>query len=114
MNSSQEESDTQILLHCKFAESAGDTILVVRTVDTDVFLLLLHFISELSTCQQILFETGSGDKRRIIDLKYLVAKISHPVLPSLFGLPAFTGCDSTSAFTRLGKIKPLKMIESNK
>ena len=113
LNSSQEEADTRILLHCKFAESAGDEILVVRTVDTDVFLLLLHFISVLSTCQQILFDTGSGDKRRIIDLKCLAAKISQPVISSLLGLHAFTGCDTTSAFTRLGKIKPLKTIKSN-
>ena len=46
--SSQEEADTRIILHCQYAsrQSNSETT-VVRSPDTDVFLLLLSFASTI-------------------------------------------------------------------
>ena len=44
--SSQEEADTRIILHLKYVNDHGRTKkVVIRSTDTDVFLLLLHFSS---------------------------------------------------------------------
>jgi len=73
------------------------TGVVVRSHNTDVFVLLLHFSSNIGL--QILFDTGVGNKRRILSVNNIVVPaISSDVCRALSGFHAFTGCDSTSAF----------------
>jgi len=77
----------------------------VRSLDTDVFILLLHFTSSLE--QTVLFNTGTEDRRRLIDVKQVAGRLG-PALHS------FTGCDTTSTFVRKGKLVPLKTLKRNK
>ena len=67
--SSQEEADTRIILHCLHIcrNSSESTKIVVRSPDTDVLVLLLKFAQAID--QSILFDTGTGDKRRLLSLK---------------------------------------------
>lgn len=44
LNSNQEETDTRIILHVLAEVEHGNSI-VVKSVDTDVFVLLLHYYS---------------------------------------------------------------------
>jgi len=58
--SSQEEADTRIILHCRFVAKSmpGDGAIVVRSPDTDVFILVLAYASEIHI--RVLFNTGNG------------------------------------------------------
>ncbi len=58
--SNQEEADTRLILHAHHASSDHETT-TIRSPDTDVFILLLHHRTELST--SVIFDTGSGNNR---------------------------------------------------
>ena len=63
LNSTQEEADTRMLLHLTHADRENsESAIIVRSPDTDVFLLLLHYCMDIKSI--VLFDTGSGDKRR--------------------------------------------------
>ena len=59
LNSTQEEADTKIILHCLHiaATSPETSTIIVRSPDTDVFVLLLNMTEEIQ--QKLLFDTGN-------------------------------------------------------
>ena len=81
----------------------------VKSPDTDVFFLLLHFASKIDGVT-ILFDTGTGNKKRLINVSELASDMSELHTEALLSLHAFTGCDSTSSFKGIGKLKPLKVL----
>jgi hypothetical protein len=56
--------------------------------DTDVFILLLHHRTELSTL--VIFDTGSGNNRKLIDVGEMY-DIGSQLSKPLIGFHAFTG-----------------------
>ena len=56
-------------------------------------------------------DTRSGDHCRIIDIEGIRKNIGEDLSKALLGLHAFTGSDTTSAFMRKGKIRPLKIMQ---
>jgi hypothetical protein len=68
LQSSQEEADTRMILHCLHVaeDSPRDSKIIVRSPDTDVFVLLLNFAQRIE--QTVLFDTGTGNKRRLINV----------------------------------------------
>ena len=111
--SEQEEADTRIVLHCQYAglEAGSDVSIVVRSPDTDVLVILTFYSSTIR--QKVLFDTGTGNNRRIIDISSISVALGPAVSCALPSLHAFTGCDFTSAFVRRGKIKPLHTMEQS-
>jgi len=111
--SSQEEADTRIILHCLY--SAGTTSdnasIVVRSPDTDVFVILLAY--SIDVPQPLFFDTGVGNKRRLLDIKSVVDVLGQDIAKALPGFHSFTRCDTTSAFVRRGKVKPFQILEKN-
>lgn len=87
-------------------------IIVVRSPDTDVFVLLLSYCQFIP--QTLIFETGSGNNRRLIDIKKIAESIGYDIAKVMPAFHAFTGCDTTSAFVRKGKKGPLSIIMKNK
>ena len=70
--SSQEEADTRIMLHLKYVnDTSRAERVIVRSTDTDVFLLLLHFLPQFTNLRDVKFDTGVGDRRRWIDMNFL-------------------------------------------
>ena len=110
--STHEEADTKIILHCLHIarHTEDNTTIIIRSPDTDVFILLLHFTQSLG--HVILFDTGTGNKRRLINVKKVAEAEGNDVCNILPALHAFTGCDTTSAFVRKGKTAPLKLLKS--
>ena len=83
------------------------------STDTDVFILLLYFSSELTKCTELKFEIGVDDKRRLIAIHALLQSLGTSLVTNvtaLFGFHAFKDCDSTNAFVCLGKSKPFKLV----
>ena len=111
--SSQEEADTRIVLHCLLAgrSVASNTNIVVRSPDTDVLVILLHY--SLAIGGKLLFDTGTGSNRRIIDCSSLCTTLGSPTCAALPSIHAFTGSDFTSSFVRRGKIRPLQLMEKD-
>lgn len=111
LNSTHEEADTRIILHLMHAaRSNEDKTILIRSPDTDVFLLLLKFSPDLPS--PVYFDTGFANKRRLIDMKAVVQNHGPDISSVMFSLHAFTGCDSTSAFVRRGKVAPYKTLKS--
>lgn len=106
----QEEADTRIILHCLHiaTQSSDDSSIIVRSPDTDVFMLLLRFASQVT--MPLCMDTGTGDKRRLINVKSIAQELGPSWCSALLGLHAYTGCDSTSAFVRKGKLAPLRTL----
>ena len=114
LRSSQEEADTRIVLHCKHmaVELSPDSTLVVRSPDTDVFILLLKFGQDI--LNPLLFDTGVGNKRHLLDVHKIISEVGEDICGVLPALHAYSGCDTTSAFVRKGKLAPLKTLLKHK
>ena len=96
------EADTRILLHLAHAAQHGHRKAVVRTVDSDVVVLCVHFfltlnLTELWVC------LGSGKKVRDIPIHEICAQIGPSKSLALPLFHAITGCDTVSHFLGCGK-----------
>ena len=85
--------------------------IIVRSPDTDVLVLLAKYCKDIQ--HRILFDTGMGNKRRLICVNDIVRNKGDDVCSVLPALNCFSGCDTTSASVRRGKIAPLKLVEKN-
>ena len=107
--STQEEADTRMILHIlHIAETTPNTI-IVRSPDTDVFVLLLYNVFRIAN--DVLFDTCVGNKRRLIDVKAEACDLGEGICRALPSFQSFTGCDTSSAFVRKGKVKPVKFLQ---
>ena len=108
--SNQEEADTRMILHLNHinnslsATETHDSTVVVRSPDTDVFLLLLHFPRSFHF-SNLVFGTGNGNNMRLLNINLIAATHENNFSgfsEAVLGLHAFSGCDTTSAFVRQG------------
>ena len=113
-----EEADTRLLFHAKKISESFRRI-IIYTPDTDVFLIALGVSSQISG--NLFIRTGTQNKARIIclskvkealQIKYDLQDMDL-VSKALLGLHGFTGCDTISAFSGKGKVKPLQLILKN-
>jgi len=109
LKSTQEETDSRVVLYCIHAKESGFKVVKVRSPDTDIFFILLHYANTLQGIR-VLFQTGKGNKRRCLDVSEMSQSLTPVACSALLGLHAFSGCDSTSAFRGKGKIKPIKIL----
>ena len=74
LQSSQEEADTRIVLHCKrmAAELSPDSTIVIRSPDTDVFVLVLKSVQDI--LNPLLFNTGVGNKQHLLDVHKIISE----------------------------------------
>ena len=106
----QEEADTRIILHCQDASRQPSCLtIVVRSPDTDVFLLVLSFSETIG--KTLVFYTGCGNNRRQINVSQIAKTLSKQLCYALLGVHAFTGYDTTSCFAGQGKLKALKLVQ---
>ena len=105
LSSSQEETDSRVILYCRYGKNIGYKYIRVKSPDTGLFLILLHYAQSF-TETTILYETGKGNKKRLINMNNIAETFSQEECSALLGLHAFTGCDTCSAFKGIGKISP--------
>ena len=111
LRSTQEKTDSRVILYCMFAREKGFQYVRVNSPpDTDILFILLHYAAKLLHGITVLLETGKGSERKCIDVSNLFASLTPCRTSALLGLHAFTGCDSTSAFKRKWKVKPIKLL----
>lgn len=109
--SSQEEADTKIILHCFHAsQSCQDNLPIrIRSPDTDIFMLLLRYANEIKNV--LLFDTGTGNKRRVINVTFISRDLGVAMSHAMLNMHALSGCDTTSSFVRRGKLSVKSKLE---
>lgn len=110
--STQEETDSRVILYCMYAKERGFKTIRVQSPDTDILFILLHYANQLDGLS-ILFETGKGSAKCCIDVTGLAKSLTPKLCSALLGAHAYSGCDSTSAFKGKGKVKAIKLIQNS-
>ena len=85
--------------------------IIVRSPDTDVLVLLIRYWTQIG--RSILFDTRTGNKRRLIDIEKIVEAKGNDLCSVLPAIHCFTGCDTVSAFVRREKVGPVKLLEKH-
>lgn len=109
MTSTQEETNTRVVLYCKHAENKGYKFVKVKRPDSDILFILLHHAHSLINVT-ILFETGTGNKQRLLNVTEIANNYKPQYCTALISLHGYTGCDSTSASRGIGKVRPMKCL----
>ena len=107
-----EGADTRMLLHAKNASRDAQRV-VIQSPDTDVLLLCVTHNYEIE-CDELWFRTGVKDRLRYIPGHKIAAGVGPLMCKGLPAFHALTGCDSTSALSRVGKKKAWKIIVNSK
>jgi hypothetical protein len=117
--STQEEADIPIILHALYSdklyqENKVQGRIVVKSPDTDVLVLLVHYFPKMKNSSELWFQTGlitsTKDYRRYIPIHELCKSLSSVVCEILPAAYALTGCDTTSSFFGIGKKSMLKAL----
>ena len=111
LHSSQEETDTRIILYLHHAQNSGFKSAVIRTPDTDVFFILLYHAHDLTI--SIFVDIGTGKHRQLVNVSELAHELGKEWCSTLLGFYVFSGKDFTSAFKGKGKVTPLKKLQKN-
>ena len=101
-----EEADTRIVVHVMHALEQGMKSVLVRTVDTDVIVILVGVCAMLATIQpsaDIWVAFGTGKNYTLYSIVHICASLGHHKSQALPVFHAFTGCDTTSSFRGKGK-----------
>ena len=110
LQAQHEEAHTPIAFHDQKIQRG--TILVSST-DTDV-LVILTSLAGRPDDTSLIKGYGSGNHRRHINVSHIADRLEekqHGLTDTLVGLHALTGCDFTSAFNRICKVKQFNRLE---
>ena len=109
--SEQEEADARMITHLlDILQGKEDMSVVVRSSDTDVECLLLHYFTVYGMKGTLIMDSGVGDNRRLIDINCVAEDIGTEACCSVVGWHYYTGSDTTSALVRRGKVRPWKLL----
>ena len=107
--STQEEADKL------YQENNVQGRIVVKSPDTDVLVLLVHYFPNMKNTSELWFQTGlitsTKDCRRYIPVHELCKSLSSVVCEILPADHALTGCDTTSSFFGIGKNSMFKALK---
>lgn len=109
LRGNHEEADTRLILHASEAVVDGYQRVVVICGDTDVMLLLVHFITSKAT--EVWMVSGTAKKRKCYPIHAVSERLPQPVRDNLLSFHALTGCDTTSSFHGHGKKMCWKIFE---
>ena len=101
-----EEADMRIVVHVTDALKKGRSTCVVRTVDTDVVVILigkLFYFTTLNSAANIWVAFGAGKSYMYWHINTIYHNLGEERSLALPFFHHFTGCDTTSAFFRRGK-----------
>lgn len=117
--SGHEEADTIIIFHENFVDKISHEptpVVVVRSNDTDVFVLLFHHTRFTDAALWMDAGVNSKNTRRVINITNLANKLTVPISDALHSCHAFTGCDVTThtgSFMRKAKWRSFEIMQSS-
>lgn len=83
--------------------------IVVRCVDTDVFIILLFHTANIEG----FVGHDKNNTLKYVDVTKVCGELSRRMCRALPALHALTGCDYTAAFLRKGKTRPMDIVEKS-
>ena len=86
------EAATRLLLHARHASTTHDHV-IIRSPDTDVFILMIAHKPAIPAAMY--FDTGAGNNRRILDVNKVHLNLGCDLCDALIGFRALTGMYST-------------------
>ena len=103
---SAEEADQKLVRHALQCVRSGIRNVVIRTVDTDVILLLIAYRhQEVNTNSRVFACMAVGKEEKYYDINSISSLLGQEKCQALPFFHAVTGCDSTSYFFNQGKCK---------
>ena len=105
-NCDHEEADTRIVIHVTHSLQNGAKVVQVRTVDTDVIVIMtgiFYKLSSLYPSADIWIAFGMGKNFRFVHVNEICDCLGRRKSKALPFFHAFSGCDTTSAFFSKGK-----------
>ena len=75
---------------------------MVRSPDTDIFFILLHYAHSILLA--VYLDTGTEKHRQIVNVSELAESKRVDYCTTMLGLVVFTGEDATSAFKGKGNV----------
>lgn len=114
-----DEADTRLILHCIHESKLHrNTSILVRSIDTDVLVLLLFYYNTNADLKKtsLFIELGIGVGRRLIAIHHIAQKlneINDNICNCLPSLHALTGSDVTNAFFKIGKKTAFEVLLKN-
>ena len=109
LQNNHDEADTMLVLHINNLRSTHNNIIVLSD-DTDVLILLLHFLHLWVQPQLRIWMLTMKEYISIND----IAAALGPNCTKLVGLHSITGCDTTSFISGITKIKGYKRLIDSK
>lgn len=111
--SSQEGADTRIILHCSYiSNTEAIKRIIIKSPDTDFLHLVLSLKFADKINKTLIFDTGTRNNRRQIDMSSLASSMPSCLREAILGLRTFRS-DTTSYFAGKGKVKPLKTLKKD-
>ena len=101
-----EEADTRICNHFQHALQSGSQKYLIRTVDTDVVIILIGVFFTLLDAHpsiELIVAFGMGKNFKYYNINELCHKFERPKCEALPFFHAFSGCDTISQFYGKGK-----------
>lgn len=98
----KEEADTRIFLHVSDAVNHGYRKVMIRTVDSDVLVLTIAAVQQLSI-DELWVAFASGKSFRYLPAHEIARALGPEKCIALPFLHAFSGCDTVSSFAGCGK-----------
>ena len=98
--------DTRVIIHLLLAESTGCKKIVIRTVDTDILIILIgqfYFIRNQYKDIDVFVAFGTGKDYNIFNINNICSRLGKDVSQSLLTFHAFSGSDTTPGFHGKGK-----------
>ena len=111
-----EEADTRIVVHIRHALERGAETVLVRTIDTNVVVILVGKLHDLLAYNQrakVWVAFGMGRHFSIISINSICSTLGEARSRALPVFHAFTGCDCTSQFCGIGKKTAWRAWELN-
>lgn len=106
-DNNHEEADTKILLHLQDTLQTGSCTCLVRTVDTDVIVIItgkFHQLQALCPAANIWVAFGTGKNFTHFHINTIAHALGEEKSTALPTFHSFTGCDTVSAFFGKGKL----------
>ena len=97
-----EEADTRMMVHVADAVQKGLTKVLLRTVDTDVVVIVIA-VSQALSISELWITLGVRKNLRFLPVHEIASSLGREKLKALPMFDSITGCDTVSSFSGKGK-----------
>ena len=102
-------ADADVYIVQKTVERIKQSNTVVVADDTDVLILLLHYLTDAHHLNDVIMFRPSS--KGFVKINEIIECTPRNVLNLILLVHAASGCDTVSALSEIGKIKLIKMLE---